>query len=41
MAAVRAGYVELRELKQEDKGFQRILNMSQMKKARKTVQKIT
>ncbi|MGA3295832.1 MAG: Coenzyme F420 hydrogenase/dehydrogenase, beta subunit C-terminal domain [Candidatus Bathyarchaeia archaeon] len=41
MAAARAGYVELRELKQEDKGFQRILNMSQMKKARKTVQKIT
>lgn len=35
MAAAKAGYLELRELKQEDKGFQLILKMIQLKKARK------
>jgi coenzyme F420-reducing hydrogenase beta subunit len=34
MAATKAGYVQLRELKQDAKGFQRVLNMSQMKKSR-------
>ena len=35
--AEMAGYLELRELKQEDKGYQKVLNMAQMKRARKAV----
>jgi coenzyme F420 hydrogenase subunit beta len=33
--ASRAGFIELRELKQEDKGFQTILKMSGIKKTKK------
>jgi coenzyme F420-reducing hydrogenase beta subunit len=36
-AAEKAGYVELRELAQSDKGFQKILSMSQAKRLRKAV----
>ena len=35
--AETAGYLELRELKQEEKGYQKVLNMAQMKRARKAV----
>jgi coenzyme F420 hydrogenase subunit beta len=35
-AASRAGLVELRELKQEDKGFQTVLKMAGIKKTKKT-----
>lgn len=35
--AAEAGYVELRELLQSDKGFQKVLNMAQAKRMRKTV----
>ena len=35
--AETAGYLEMRELKQEDKGYQKVLNMAQMKRARKAV----
>lgn len=37
--AEKAGYVELRELPQTEKGFQKVLNMAQMKRLRKAVQK--
>jgi coenzyme F420 hydrogenase subunit beta len=40
ISAARRGYVELRELKQEDKGFQKVLNMTQIKRTRKTVEKL-
>lgn len=33
-AAAKAGYVELQELKQDDKGFQTILKMTQLKKGK-------
>ena len=33
-AATKAGYLELHELKEDDKGFQRILKMSKVKKSR-------
>jgi coenzyme F420 hydrogenase subunit beta len=36
--AEKAGYVELRELKQEDKGYQKVVNMAQAKRARKPAQ---
>jgi coenzyme F420 hydrogenase subunit beta len=37
--AEKAGCVELRELPQSEKGFQKVLNMAQMKRLRKAVQK--
>ncbi|HXY82245.1 MAG TPA: Coenzyme F420 hydrogenase/dehydrogenase, beta subunit C-terminal domain, partial [Candidatus Saccharimonadales bacterium] len=37
--AEKAGYIELRELTQESKGFQKILSMAQTKRLRKAVQK--
>ena len=37
--AEKAGYIELRELTQESKGFQKILTMAQTKRLRKAVQK--
>jgi coenzyme F420 hydrogenase subunit beta len=37
--AEQAGYVELHELPQNEKGFQKILNMAQSKRLRKVVQK--
>jgi coenzyme F420 hydrogenase subunit beta len=37
--AEKAGYVELRELPQTEKAFQKILNMAQTKRLRKAVQK--
>ena len=36
MAASKAGFVELRELKQEDKGFQTVLKMVGIKRTKKT-----
>jgi len=36
MAASHAGFVEIRELKQEDKGFQTVLKMAGIKKTKKT-----
>ncbi len=36
--AERAGYIELRELAQESKGFQKVLSMAQAKRMRKAVQ---
>ena len=39
--AEKAGYIELRELAQESKGFQKVLNMAQAKRLRKAVQKQT
>ncbi len=38
MKAEKAGYLELRELKQEEKGYQKVLNMAQAKRARKAIQ---
>jgi coenzyme F420 hydrogenase subunit beta len=35
-AAAKAGYLELQELKQDDKGFQTILKMTQLKKGKKS-----
>jgi coenzyme F420 hydrogenase subunit beta len=37
MEAAKAGVVELRELKPDEKGFQRVLNMAQIKRNKKTV----
>jgi len=37
--AEQTGYVELHELPQNEKGFQKILNMAQSKRLRKAVQK--
>jgi coenzyme F420 hydrogenase subunit beta len=37
--AQKTGYVEIRELTQIDKPFQKILNMAQMKRLRRAVQK--
>lgn len=35
----KAGYLETRELSQEDKGFQKVVSMSQMKRLRKAVKR--
>lgn len=40
MKAEKAGYLELRELKPEEKGYQKVLNMAQAKRARKAIQSI-
>jgi len=37
--AEAAGYLELRELKQEDKGYLKVANMAQAKRARQAIQK--
>lgn len=37
--AQEAAYIEMRELPQTDKAFQRVLNMAQMKRLRKAIQK--
>jgi len=37
--AEKAGYLELRELPSTEKGFQKVLNMAQMKRARKAIQR--
>jgi len=37
-AASEAGFIELQELKKEDKGFQKVLKMAQVKKTKKAVQ---
>ena len=37
--AEKAGYVELRELPKSEKGFEKVLNMAQMKRLRKAVQR--
>lgn len=37
-SAEKAGYLELRELKQEEKGYQKIVNMTQAKRLRKAIQ---
>jgi len=37
--AEKAGYLELRDLRQEEKGYQKVLSMAQMKRLRKAVQK--
>jgi coenzyme F420 hydrogenase subunit beta len=34
--AEKAGFVELRELKPEEKGYQKVVNMAQAKRARKS-----
>jgi coenzyme F420 hydrogenase subunit beta len=36
--AEEAGYVELRELKQEEKGYEKVVNMAQAKRLRKAIQ---
>ena len=36
--AERAGYVELQELKPDDKGYQKVVNMAQAKRLRKAIQ---
>jgi coenzyme F420 hydrogenase subunit beta len=38
MKAEKAGYLELRELKQEEKGYLKVVNMAQAKRARKAIQ---
>jgi coenzyme F420 hydrogenase subunit beta len=38
MEAAKAGVVELRELKPDEKGFQRVLNMAQIKRTKKPIQ---
>ncbi len=37
-AAEKAGYVELRELQTSEKGYQKVVNMAQAKRARKAIQ---